>query len=289
MIKFKPLEGFDFQRFDTYEQITDYLLDTNCDTHELGLSSGGDMIYGLSIGDLSKPMIPIDGVMHGAHEWRCMHWVKEFMEIIADPPDDENKPIIEKMKSRFCFFAVPCLNTYGYLNNSYVNANGVNLNRNWAHGWDNYPMYEPFHDQYKGESPMSEPESQIIKKLIDDYKVIAYINTHTWGNNLGAILETSSSVKEYWTMHEDIRDSLAFTLNNNEITFRTKSSPTVPWVNEWVGTQTSKMGKRVNAFLYESGGGGTTIDQSALGMNALFIISYYMYEWFGRRKMVLTK
>lgn len=288
MRKFAPLKGFDFQQFATYQEITDFLLDTKCDTHEIGLSSGGDMIYGLSIGDLNKPMIVLDGVMHGAHEWRCMHWVKEFMEIIANPPNDENKPLIERLKARFCFFAVPCLNTYGYLNNSYVNANGVNLNRNWAHGWDSYQTTEPFHSQYKGTAPMSEPESKVIEKLINDYKVISYVNTHTWGTNLGGIFETASSTKEYWTMQEDIRDSLAFTLGNNGITFRTRSSPSTPWVNEWVGTQSSKMGKKVVAFLYESGGGGTTYDQSKMGMNALFIICNYMYEWFESRKLILT-
>jgi len=288
MIRFNRLKGFDYTKYTTYADIETFILNTNCQTHELGLSGGGNMIYGLSVGDLSKPMILIDGGMHGAHEWRCTHWVKEFIERINNPVDDVNKPLIKKIKSKFCFFVVPCLNSYGYLGNHYVNENGVNLNRNFPIGWDTYPTTVPFDEQYKGAAPFSEPQSQILQNLMNTYKVIGYVNCHTWGaENLGGIFETSSTSIELRTILTDIKDSLQLSIPECALSITTKSTPTVPWVTEWTGSTNSKCGKNVFSLIFETGGAETDYMKAELGMTGLFVFCYYVHEWFKTRRVIL--
>lgn len=281
--KFK---GFEYEKLTNYQEITNHLLDTNCDVHELGLSSNGDMVYGLSVGDLSKPMIFVDGTMHGSHEWRCTHWVKEFIERIKTPVMDANKPIIEELKSKFCFMAVPCLNTYGYLFDSYNNANNVNLNRNFLEGWESYPD-QPGTSQAKGSAPFSEPESQIIKYIYDTYRVIGHVNCHTWGGNQGAIFETSATSRPVRMLLREMSKVVQFVIPECDLVFRTTNSTTIPWVNEWGCTQDSKTGRNTVSTIFEVGSEETEYDQAEFGMTGLFVFSYYLSEWYTKSKIIL--
>lgn len=288
MLKLNKFKGFDYEQLNSYSEIEDYLLDTECDVHELGLSSGGDMVYGLSVGDLSRPMIFIDGAIHGAHEWRTTHWVKEFIERIKNPLDNPNRQIINEMKANLCFMVVPCLNTYGYLNNSYLNANGVNLNRNFPVGFENQPDDTvPWDSQYRGEYPLSEPESQIIKSIIDTYRVIGYVNCHTWGGYENGVFETSSAEIRYRTMLYDIKRSVELS-TDFDVEYRQRSYPARAWVTEWVGRESNKSGGTVVSTIFETGNLETEYRQAELGMTGLFTFSYYIYNWFKGRKLILN-
>ena len=107
MIKVDRMKGFHYEKFSNYAEITDYLTNSGLDVHELGLSSGGHMIYGLSIGDLSKPMLLVDGTIHGGHEWRCTHWVTEFGKRLLNPIKDTNYQAIENLKLDYCIMLFP--------------------------------------------------------------------------------------------------------------------------------------------------------------------------------------
>lgn len=63
----------------------------------------------------------------------------------------------------FEFHIIPCLNTYGYMNNSKYNENGVDIDFN-GYNWDNSTSL------YKGDSKFSEKQSQILNQWIDDNK-----------------------------------------------------------------------------------------------------------------------
>lgn len=282
MSKFK---GFKYIKLSNYLEITDYILDTECQVHELGLSSSGDMVYGLSVGDLSKPMIFIDGTMHGAHEWRCTHWVKEFIERIDQPLLDDNKPIIEEFKTKFCFMVIPCLNTYGYTHNSYQNSNGVNLNANFPIGWDEYKIdgYDiPGHIRYKGSAPFSEPESQIIKNIFDTYRVIGHVNCHTWGGATGGVFETSSGNIPQRTFLNSVMDEIktSFPEKSQSLTVRYRTVPSTPWVTEWGAVQDSKAGRATVSVIFETGSLETEHMQAELGMTGLFIFSKNLLRLF---------
>jgi len=287
MKKFDRIKGFDYVKCANYQELTTLILDTDCNTHELGLSSDGEMVYGLSVGDLSKPMIFIDGVMHGHHEWRSAHWVKHYMDLLMHPTDNK-KILIEKMKANFCFYAIPCLNPYGYTQNSYVNGNGVNLNRNFPVGWDAYPTTTPFDAQYKGSAPFSEPESKILKNIIDTYNVILHINNHVLGEGGGGHFEIPSTGRENIKLLTDGMNSLQLTIPEINITVNYATILYTPWVYEWVCTQPSKCGKNTISLAYETGSTETDNIKSELGMTSMFVMAYHIYNWFKTRKMILN-
>ena len=62
------------------------------------------------------------------------------------------------------FVVCPIANPWGYNNNSRLNSNGVNLNRNFPANW---VAIEQGKD-YSGATAASEKETQLIMKLIDD-------------------------------------------------------------------------------------------------------------------------
>lgn len=76
------------------------------------------------------------------------------------------------------FYIIPILNLYGAHHGLYVNANGVNLNRNyptdeWVSGEEG--------NQYGGSSAGSEFETQLICKIIDTLNPDIVIDHHSYG------------------------------------------------------------------------------------------------------------
>lgn len=278
MKQFTKFKGFDFEKLETYEELEGFILDTSCEVHELGRDLNNYKIYGLSVGDLSKPMIFIDGAIHGWHEWRTVHWTKGFIERMNNPQNDGNLHLIEKMKSKFCFMVIPCLSRANYIN--LKRDNFVDLNRNFPIGWDNY-VDNP--EVRKGDYPISEPESQAIKSVIDTYRVFAYVNTHTWGSNVGGVIETTWTGKKYQKIYEDIHKSINLSLGVDIMQLKSRNSATTPWASEWVCSQDSKCGGNVLGVIMESGGGQPENFQAELGMTALFIISYEICEYYTTR------
>lgn len=66
------------------------------------------------------------------------------------------------------------------------NANGVDLNRNFAHGWANNKKSPalPMSEEYKGAKPESEPETQILIDILDEMSPDAILSYHTQGEIL---------------------------------------------------------------------------------------------------------
>lgn len=66
-----------------------------------------------------------------------------------------------------------------------ANANGVDLNRNFAYGWEEYggPSV-PAADRYKGTAPASEPETQVLIALTEREPVRAAVSYHATGSLL---------------------------------------------------------------------------------------------------------
>lgn len=66
-----------------------------------------------------------------------------------------------------------------------ANANGVDLNRNFPYGWEEYVgSGQPSADHYKGTEPFSEPETQVLRKLTEENKVVSAISYHATGSIL---------------------------------------------------------------------------------------------------------
>lgn len=66
-----------------------------------------------------------------------------------------------------------------------ANANGVDLNRNFAYGWDEYVgVKTPAADHYKGTEPASEPETQLLIELTKKSGAVAAVSYHATGSVL---------------------------------------------------------------------------------------------------------
>lgn len=89
-----------------------------------------------------------------------------------------------------------------------ANANGVDLNRNFAYGWEEYGGTKvPAADKYKGETPGSEPETKLLMELTTSRNTAAALSYHATGSVLywdfgqsGALREQCLSFVE--TVHD---------------------------------------------------------------------------------------
>ncbi len=101
-------------------------------------------------------------------------------------------------------YFVPCLNPDGYVYNESIQSNGggmwrknrrdngdgtfgVDLNRNYAHQWgfdDQGSSPQTSSDTYRGPTPASEPEIQLITNFVDSHDFKFALNYHTYGGLL---------------------------------------------------------------------------------------------------------
>lgn len=93
----------------------------------------------------------------------------------------EDNPTLEYIRNHVAIKVIPCANPYGIDNNTYWNANGVNLNRNYdTPGWT--LTGEPYTSSYGGATAGSEPETQIICDFIENNNdALILMDFHTNG------------------------------------------------------------------------------------------------------------
>lgn len=102
-----------------------------------------------------------------------------------------------------------------------ANAEGVDLNRNFDAGWDNYiGASGPSTECYKGTAPASEPESQAVLSVAQNYDLDCCIAYHSYGNLIywnygsqGTVLDTDQELAQCvsgvtgYEMHSTVQDS----------------------------------------------------------------------------------
>jgi len=152
--------------------------------HILGFSGMEELpIYALEIGypTAAKNVLMIG--QHHSDEVLGVEIVFSWAEKLAKGVDSEKK--IEAILHQYKFWIIPTINPEGYKvfteglyrykrkNNRDTNQNnqieiqwdGVDLNRNYPVFWDEDSTLPPTHRYYKGPSPASEPEVQVIISL----------------------------------------------------------------------------------------------------------------------------
>ena len=133
----------------------------------LGHSALGNPIQGFHFGASQKHRVLILAGVHGDEVEGvslALKLIESFM--LGALPDGLNALVI------------PQLNIDGVLQKTRGNGNGVDLNRNlptrdWTIHWTN-PRYQP------GPHANSEPENQLLVKLIDDFKPRFIFSLHSW-------------------------------------------------------------------------------------------------------------
>ena len=135
----------------------------------LGKSVKGKAIKGYAFGNRdSFNKTFIIGGIHGS-EPQSAEICELYLKDIKDKPFQKD-----------CFLIlIPCINPDGIEAKTRVNANGVDLNRNFpTSGWQNIPTANN-NAYYPGIKPASEPETKIIVNLINKVNFKKFIAIHT--------------------------------------------------------------------------------------------------------------
>ena len=125
-----------------------------------------------------RPKIIITAGQHGFEKVAVfgLYWfIKDLLE------NWESNPFLGYLRNHVQLIIMPLLNPYGFDNDTYVNANGVNLNRNWGTiGWTEAGSGT----SYTGSEPFSEVETQYARDIVlDNLDALFLIDFHNNGQS----------------------------------------------------------------------------------------------------------
>ncbi|KAI5638984.1 zinc carboxypeptidase domain-containing protein [Phthorimaea operculella] len=145
--------------------------------------------------DTSKPVVMIESLLH------CREWVGLSVSLYAI-----QKLVVERVENELLnnidWIIVPIVNPDGYefshINNRFWRKNrrtglmggnfclGVDLNRNFDAMWGTASSNSVCQDTFHGTGPSSEPETQAVKSLLDEYKdrMAMFLDIHSFGSML---------------------------------------------------------------------------------------------------------
>ncbi len=165
-------------------------------------SDGRDM-YTLRFGEETQPAVYIGAAVHG-WEWENCYGLVRLAELLGTGADIGFDP------SRLHWVIMPVQNPWGFDHFTRQNADGVDLNRNFDHGWEEFPMPQdvatPWDYNYKGTCAASARETQIIQGLIERYRPAGLIDFHTAHYVL--MPAEGGDQDLIGAIHQDIRDRL---------------------------------------------------------------------------------
>jgi hypothetical protein len=183
--------------------------------------------YSNAYSDIKRPKIYMDGSIHG-FEKNSTFGLYYFLKDLAEHWDENET--LSALRECVEFHIIPVVNPYGFDRNNYTNANGVNINRNFAHPGEWVVVLTP-DTEVNGEEAFDQPESQIVRDwlLNDEDNILMYFNCHTNGftsvgyGEMNACLTSSDRADDYFnklfdalTMHLN-RQTLMLTKNYQSI------------------------------------------------------------------------
>jgi hypothetical protein len=200
--------GRDFGYYLTYHEMQDTLqalaaaYPAICTTFSLGLSAQGRPLWCLKISDNvstteGEPACFFNGATH-AREPLSTHCCVAFAtRLLSEYGRDSVSTWLVNNRE---IYTVPVMNPDGYVYNSDsggAESNwrknrrspvppdiGVDLNRNYGYKWgysDWGSSRRPEDETYRGPSPFSEPETQIIRDFLAEYRPRTCMDLHTFG------------------------------------------------------------------------------------------------------------
>lgn len=182
----------------------------------IGKTYQNNDIWLFKIGNFNGGTILIDGCMHGWEDMgtECMYL---FLEWLLESGAPEAQKILDENYILF----IPVLNydsaIRGNCNHDECPERGVDLNRNFPTGWKrkscgNGPYYTS-----TGVSAGSEPETQALLQIMDDYEPSIYINMHYGG---GPIFRyAGSNVDSFW---KPVHSRILQLFDDNDIVIQNK-------------------------------------------------------------------
>lgn len=126
------------------------------------------------------PTVFIVGGQHGFEKSSAFGLYYFVKDLIENWSEDS---VLRYIRTNVRLLIVPILNTWGYDNNSYVNGNGVNLNRNWwSPKWTKYTGSVAV--EATGDAPFDQPETALCRDvLLANPETFLVIDYHTAGSD----------------------------------------------------------------------------------------------------------
>jgi hypothetical protein len=134
---------------------------------------GKDIVI-FKIGNPNGGRVLFDGAIHG-NEAVGSELLYSYAEWLLESNDTMAKDILSKTYT----LLIPVVNA-DEENSARKNADGVDLNRNFAFGWSRSGSYNADSDIYIGPTPLSEPESQTLVNVFNSFEPSFYVNLHMW-------------------------------------------------------------------------------------------------------------
>jgi carboxypeptidase T len=180
--------------------------------------------------------------IHHAREPMSMSQLIFYMWYLLENYD--NSPEIKYLVDNTQMIFVPCVNPDGYIHNETTDPNGggmhrknknpnvgnsnpgVDINRNYSYGWNTTGVSaDANNDTYPGTAAFSEPETQAMRWLVQNYPIRSALNAHTYGDML--LFPIGTTANEYADHHNYFQ-----TLSNHMVQYNgyeaTKSSGLYP-------------------------------------------------------------
>lgn len=143
----------------------------------------GPIIYGTSVenrplrayrlGTGPSPRAIIGGI-HGGYEWNTVHLVSQTLSFFQEQPQEVPPDVT--------LYIIPNANPDGYARafdlSGRVNANDVDLNRNWNYQWQMTATHG-IRPVYAGAHPFSEPETAHLRDFIQENNIELVIFYHS--------------------------------------------------------------------------------------------------------------
>lgn len=144
--------------------------------------------------DPNKPAVTFTANMH-SREWistMTAQWI-----IVQFLTEYEKNPEVKEILDKMNIFVIPMLNPDGYTYSYNINRlwrknrnpnsgkgdYGVDLNRNFKHGYGIGASSQEFSEVYKGTAPLSEPEARAVDGHFQKYKNVMRggVDLHSYG------------------------------------------------------------------------------------------------------------
>jgi hypothetical protein len=141
----------------------------------IGASVQGRRMYLFKIGEAGKPSVFFEGSIHGNE-----HPGAELLLLYADWLVNEREAEASKILRSVYTLIVPVVNPDGFESYVRVNANCVDLNRNFPKGWGG-PGSSPGMccEICRGDSPLDQPESRAVMDVVERYRPLWALDIHS--------------------------------------------------------------------------------------------------------------
>lgn len=228
--------------YTNYADLVSRMTDHPFTAEVVGTDSDDNSIYRMSYGSTDLPVFFITACVHGS-ETKAADMTVEFLRRWAESSGSE----FVWLRQKYRCVALPCCCPYGYDNLDYLNANDVNINRNFDNRWAEYDdSGSP--QNYKGTSAFSEPESQVARDQFLLAEPLVAVDIHTSTESCGFDVNAAVNGALYRPYVQPIEDSLFALIDTPAITYSVGAAPTA---SGWYGTQDSDGGYKCLSTIIE--------------------------------------